>query len=238
MWRTSVLVVVLLSAVGCQPPSVVSSLHSVSVNLADDQSSIISDELDRAHRFAHASGIKELRDGLDRLAEAWARPGTPGGVLVVIEPTRFSDALNPIHTRPRTVRLSPGLVDGVTQYTLRIDSARFHRTISGPAELAVYLYAAALRREWYEAKGTSTRYGRALLDEIVGEPQGLLTVQFRTWERVIDQAYLPLRAANHIPPIPELEALAEARASCPRTPDPEGCWRWHVRAVLNLKEPQ
>jgi hypothetical protein len=224
-------------AAACRPPAIISSLHDVSVELAGDPAATISDHLDLAHRFAHASGIADLRDGLDQLAEAWRRPHTPGGVQVLIEPTRFADALNPISTRPRTVRLTPGLAEGMVFYTLRIDSARYRKTISGPAELAVYLYAASLRREWYESKRAAGVSGQALFDRIVGDPQGVLGAQYRSWERVIDRAYLPLRAANLIGPIGELEALAEARAACPRTADPEGCWQARVRSILNLRQP-
>lgn len=236
--RAAVLLLLLASvATGCQPPAIVSSLPSVSVALAGGAASI-ADDLDRAHRFAHASGIPDLRDGLDRLAEAWSRPGTPGGVVILIEPTRFSDAINPIHTRPRTVRLWPDLADGVVHYTLKIDSARYRHSISGPAELALYLFAASLRRDWYEAKRMGGLRDQTLLDDVVADPHGLLTAHFRTWERVIDRAYLPLRSANLVQPIAELDALTEGRALCPRTADPDGCWRSRVRSALNLKDVQ
>ncbi len=210
----------------------------MAAEIAEDPADAIADHLDQAHRFAHASGIPEFRDGVDRLAAAWAVPEVPGGVVVLIEPTRFSDALNPIHTRPRTVRISPNLVDGVLRYTLRIDRSRYQDTIPGPAELAVYLFAASLRRDWFESKRAGGARGRELLDTIIGDSQGMLGAQFRTWDRVIEVAYLPLRARNAIAPVPELESLAEGRAACRLKPDPEGCWQSQVRVALNLREPQ
>lgn len=237
--RAAVLLVLLVAVTtGCRPPAIVSALPSVSFELTGSTAASIADDLDRAHRFAHASGIPDLRDGLDRLAEAWSRPGTPGGVLILIEPTRFSDALNPISTRPRTVRLWPDLADGIVQYTLKIDSARYRQSVSGPAEFALYLFAASLRRDWFEAKRVRGLRGQALLDDIVVDPQGLLSAHFRTWDRVIDRAYLPLRQANLIQPIAEMDALAEGRTFCPRTADPDGCWRSRVRSALNLQDVQ
>jgi hypothetical protein len=228
-----------LLATACQPPvaNALTAWQSSTSALAGDPNAVILDQLTAARRLARTAGLPDFRDGVERLAAAWEQPTVPGGVELLIEPTRFDEALSPVSSPLRVVRLWPRFHEGEVTYLLRIDSTRYFHTISGPAELALYLYAASLRREWYEAKRARGLHGQALLDALITDPQGLLAAQYSSWGRVIDQGYLPLRRAGLLPALPHLEVLAEGRASCPRTSAPERCWQERVRSVLTLRGP-
>lgn len=234
-WLVLLVLPILLVACTQSVQADLAAIHAKAAMLSASPTERLSSEIDAAQRLAESSGIADVRDAMNRLAEAAKRPDTPGGVQIVIEPTRLPEQMFPISPATRTVRLRPALRGNRVIYLLRIDSDRTPAVVAGTPEFLLLLYAASLRRDFYESLRTSKAVsGPQLLDAILNEPDGQLAALYRTWPAVVQTGYLPMKAAGLIQPLPAWEEMASALARCGNHPDKDRCWRDQIRAEYNL----
>lgn len=194
----------------------------------------ISEEIDRALAIG-ADGPADMRETINRFRIAKDDSDAPGAVKIVIEASRFSETAIGENPRSRTVQLHPTVVDGKLSYIVRINSSLYQFGPDGPPTLAMFLYAVELRREFNEQiRQTSGYDGDRLMDALIAQPDGLLAAHYATWNKVIENVYLPWRQSGKLRTFPAFDRYLADRATCPKTQSTGDCLRALTRSLVGL----